>query len=365
MPTLIVISCLVVAVITLTGQRLTAGLLQSTHEQGFVLMQKILTSVLKTAEDRASSRAELVTSMPAVRSAFLARDRPRLLAECATMYELQADRYGLDQAQFHTPPGVSFLRLHDPSKFGDDQTGFRPMLVDVHQTHVLRKGIALTKAGPGVFSIVPINDDQGKFAGSFEIGLDFAPILKKLKDAYQIEGAVYFEEKQLRDIATNLPPEILQPKNRVGKYIRFDSTHPALMEALVTDREVDVTEAQSFERAYGGTTWGVQLVPIYNYTNKQLGVFALATDFGDEKRMANRVVVWELLAGLFAMVLLAGIIVVVVRGTLLSPIASLGARMAELADGKEAAPADELDGYCEEVRGLAESYEKLRSKEKP
>ena len=65
--------------------------------------------------------AEMVATLPAVREAFAARDREGLLAQCAEMFKRQKERYGVDQAQFHIPPAVSFLRLHAPEQHGDHQ----------------------------------------------------------------------------------------------------------------------------------------------------------------------------------------------------------------------------------------------------
>src|SRR5690606_19743793 len=134
------------------------------------------------------------------------------------------------------------------AKFGDDQTAYRPMLAEAHHEKALRKGTAITKGGPAVFGIVPIMDEKGQFAGTFEMGLEFGPVLKELKTAYGIEGAVFFEEKQLRDVATDIEPDVITPKNRVGKYIRYYATHPDLMAAIVTDKDVEITEAKRFER---------------------------------------------------------------------------------------------------------------------
>lgn len=352
---------LVIAVMTAISQLLTNRLLQNAHAEDFHLMQQIFTTVLKGAEDRALVRAELVTAMPAVRTAFANRDRPKLLAECKDMFREQEEKYGLDQGQFHVPPGVSFLRLHKPEAFGDEQASYRPMLADAQQTQALRKGIAITKAGPTITGIVPVQDDAGKFVGTFEMGLELAPVVDRLKEGYGFEAAIYFEEKQLRELATDMPPEIVTPKNRVGKYIRYHATHPDLMAALVLDRDVDVTEAKSYEREVMGRAYGVQLLPVFNFANKQIGVVAIADDFGDEKAEARRARVWQLLSALFGVVLLAGLIIIVLRGYVFSPLAALNERMAALAAGDASKPAEPMDGYAEELSDLAESYEKIRA----
>jgi methyl-accepting chemotaxis protein len=357
---LILASIVVILGITAASHLLTKGLLDSAKANEYRLMREVLASILKSTEDRALVRAELVASSEAVRSAFVARDRPKLLAETERMFKIQQEKYGLDQAQFHVPPGVSFLRLHNPAKFGDDQTSYRPMLTDVNANKVLRRGVAITKAGPAISGIVPMFDDAGKHVGSFEMGLEFAPMLDKIKQAYGIEAAVYIDEKLLRDIATDLGGDILTPKNRVGRFMRYHATHPDLIAALVTDREVDVTGPANYERVFNGTLWGVQLVPMYSYSGKQLGVYALATNMSDAQSAARRAQIWALLAALLGVVGMSATILVVVRGVVLRPVAALGERMQALADGDASQPADPLDSYAEELVPLATSYERLR-----
>lgn len=356
----IVTAIAVIAAITGLAHSLTSRLVHAAHEGDYELMRNAFSSTLKATEDQATAEAEIVAGLPHVRKLFGARDRAGLQAETVGLFKTLESKYAIDQAQFHTPPGVSFLRLHLPEKFGDDQTAYRPMLAEVHHEKSLRKGTAVTKGGPAVFGIVPILDDKGQLIGSFELGLEFDPVLKKLKTAYGIEGAVYFEEKQLREIATDIEPDIITPKNRVGKYIRYYATHPDLMAALVSDRDVEITEARRFERTVARTPWGVQLVPLYNYANKQIGVVALSTSFADDKALEGRSFVWQLLAAVFGTVILAGAVLVALRGLLLRPLAALTERMAALAEGDATKPAEPLEDYCEELQQLASSYEKLR-----
>jgi methyl-accepting chemotaxis protein len=358
-------SLLVILAITLVANLLTNRLLEATKDAQFKMLRDVLSSVMKTAEDRATNRAELVVSMESVRKLFLAKDRDGLWAETERMWHLQDEKYGVDQAQFHIAPGTSFLRLHSPKQFGDDQSSYRPMLTDVNTNHVLRKGIAITRKGPIISGIVPIADAAGKHVGSFEMGLEFAPVLAKMKDAYNIEATAFVDEKMMTEIATDLKGDVMTPKNRVGRYIRFSATNPELAVALVTDKDIDVREPKNYERVVAGTAWGVQLVPMYSYSGKQIGVFALATNLADEKSDANRAIVWQLLCGLFAMVFLAGLVLVVVRGLLLRPVHALGERMKALADGDASQPADPIDSYVDELQPMAEAYEKIRTNTKP
>jgi methyl-accepting chemotaxis protein len=217
--------------------------------------------------------------------------------------------------------------------------------------------------GPVVTSIVPIRDDQGAFSGTFEIGHNVQVLLDEIKEAYGIDGALYLNESTLREVATALPPGVFSEQNRVGNFIRFHATHPEVMSLLVGDADVAdaVSDARTYERSVARVPWGVELVPLYDYSNSQIGVVALATNFGEDDSVAKRALVWQLLAALFGAVLLSGAILIVIRGWLLAPLAVLSERMSALAEGEESRPADAVESYCEELRDLAASYEKLRT----
>ena len=362
---LITFSAVIICAMTYFMHELTDTMVEASEASSFKLMRSVLTDVLNDNEEAALVRAELISSLPAVRKAFAKRDRDALLAECKDMFAEQKEKYGMDEGQFHTPPGVSFLRLHAPTKFGDDQSKSRPMLVDVIKNKAHKHGVVLTATGVFVTAIVPMEDMDDKLNGSFEMGLDLPPVLDEMKKAYGMESAVFIDEKMLREIAVELKGDVISDRNRVGKYMRFYSTHTDLLSALVKDTDVDVTDVATYDRMANGSTWGVELVPLYDFNNRQIGVFALAKDFSDIVGMEGRAKVWQALACLFAIVLLAGVILVVIRGVLLRPVTSLSSRMAALAGGDATQPADDPATYCEELRGLAESYESLRKGKLP
>lgn len=350
--------------IALTGVAvlLTLSLHEKANEGDFELIQKVFETRRAALEDEAVEAAELVISIPTVRKAFLERDRPKLLAECSHMFAVQKERYGLDRAEFHEASGVTFLRLHQPDKFGDDDMQHRPMLVEAHRNKAIRLGIEIGTYGPAVSAIVPVLDDNGNFAGSFEIALDFEPLLDELKSTFKFEGAVFLDEQLLREVATALTGDALSTRKRVGPYIRLHATHEDLMEGLVTDKEVDAPEPRNYEREADGTEWGVELLPLYDHAHKRIGAVALAHDFGDDEAEARRSFVWLGLAALFGCVVMAGAILIVLRGKLLAPLAALNAHLSAMARGEEAPPADPMETYCDELKELAKSYEALRSR---
>ena len=341
---------------------LTTRLLERSHDGDYELIQRVFEAKMESLKDEAVETAELVVSMPTIRKAFLDRDRAKLASECRPMFTVEKEKYGLDRSEFHEASGTSFLRLQQPDKFGDDESANRPMLTDAHRNKAIRQGIEVGMFGPSVAAIVPIVDDAGKLSGSFEMALDFEPVLDELKTAFKFEGAVFVDERLLRQVATALPPEVMSGRNRVGPYVRLHTTHDDLLESLVSDKDVDTPEARSYERSADGTTWGVQLIPLFDHSHKRIGTVSLVHDFGDDVTAARRAIVWQALATLFGVVAMAGAIVIVIRGRLLAPLAALNERIAALVHGTEAPEPDPIGSYCDELKTLAVNYEELRSR---
>src|ERR671920_288646 len=75
---------------------------------------------------RATSLAMMVAESPSARLALETADRQALLAEFRPVYESLRQLGAIDQFQFHVPPATSFVRLHQPAKYGDDLSTLRP-----------------------------------------------------------------------------------------------------------------------------------------------------------------------------------------------------------------------------------------------
>ncbi|MBN2231450.1 MAG: hypothetical protein JW781_01335 [Deltaproteobacteria bacterium] len=85
--------------------------------------------MVSTIADRsrtAYALAAWVARQPDIQGLLADRNRDGLLAATLAVYEFVKEEINLDQFQFHLPPAISFLRLHQPDKFGDDLRAIRP-----------------------------------------------------------------------------------------------------------------------------------------------------------------------------------------------------------------------------------------------
>lgn len=353
----------VIAMISLVSNIISHRMAASFEEGQFALMGKIMQSKLQGAEGKAIAAAETIAAMPAVQKAFAAGNRDELLAVTKEAFRVQHEKYGLSQAQFHVSPATSFLRIHNPGKFGDEQSGFRQMVVEVNRVNSIRKGIEITTSGIGIFGTLPLADGGGKVVGSFETGMDFGPLLDELKKTYGFELALFIDEKALRETTTSLNSEIFSEQNRVGPYVKFYSTHAELLRSLVGDGDIVISEETHYLREAGGVPHGVLLQPVYNYAKKQIGVVAMAANFSETRSADGQAVAWQTLLGVLSAILLVGIILIVLRGLLLRPMAVLTERVSALADGEDGRELPGVDSWCDEMQDLVGHCERLSQRD--
>ena len=311
----VLIGCAVLALaaISFASYLLSHRMAASFEEGQFALMGRIVHSALGSAEGRAVAAAELLATNPAVMKAFAARDREGLLALTKDGYAALHEKHGVSQAQFHLAPAVSFLRVHNPPRFGEDLSSYRKMVAEVNAAHAVRKGVEVTTSGVGIFGTVPMNDASGKSTGSFEFAYEFGPLLDEMKRAYGFEAALYIDEKILRATATSLQGDVLNERNRVGSFLKFHATHPELLEKLVAEGDVRLPEPTSYVRVAHGIPYGVLVQPVYDYTKRPIGVIAIASDFSAARSADGAATVWQVLFAILGSVFLAVAILVVLH----------------------------------------------------
>lgn len=149
-----------------------SGIINRANERELHGQYDALLSRLQQGAARAEAMSAVVATIPAVQEAMSQNDRDAIMRLFgAGIARLKAD-YGVDQFQFHTPPAMSFLRVHQPAKFGDDLSGFRKTVVAANAERKPIVGLEGGVAGLGIRGVVPIAS-AGKHLGSVEFGLTF------------------------------------------------------------------------------------------------------------------------------------------------------------------------------------------------
>ena len=355
---------LTIGLLTALNTRLLNTINEESDSIQLKFMRQIVESNLREAEKSALERAEIIASMRIVRELFALRDRDRLAEHMKELFEVQRDKFGVSQAQFHLPPAISFLRLHEPEKFGDDLSVNRHIVVDVNSDNVAREGLSIDDVGPAIFGVVPVKDLQGNPVGSFEMGADYEALLSDIKTDYGMDSALLVDESTLRKFAPGLGGKIYADINRVGHFVKFNATNWELIHSLVGESELanpKIDEKPYFRQAQG-RQFGIVTLTIRDSSGNAIGLIVSAKDIQESKTVLNDSIVSLSTYGAFALVILCSLVILMIRGTIDRPLATLNHRFQALLEAPIPEPIESQKGFYGEIGTLSKNYENLRQK---
>ncbi|MGI5174076.1 methyl-accepting chemotaxis protein [Treponema sp. OMZ 840] len=102
--------------------------------------------------------------------AFASRDRQELLALTLPLFKNMKQKYRAQQFHFHTAPAVSFLRVQNPAKFGDDLSAFRKTILEANKQQKEICGLEVGVSDLGFRVVKPLFTAAGQHIGSVEYG---------------------------------------------------------------------------------------------------------------------------------------------------------------------------------------------------
>jgi methyl-accepting chemotaxis protein len=301
---------------------------------------------------RAAAMSAVVAAMPAAQEALAKQDRDALVHLFGPVLATIKSDYGVDQFQFHVPPATSYLRVHQPAKFGDDLSSFRNTVVVANQEHKVVLGLEGGVAGLGIRGVVPIAQ-AGKHLGSVEFGLTFGqPFLDKFKSDRHVDVAFHLSDGggfKLFGGTLN------------GRSFFDTADYGRAAEGSFTVRQAKLD----------GTPVAALLGPIRDFSGKPLGAAELVMDNADYVASVDRA--WMLAIGIAALGLgLAAIVGYLIARSISRPILSITSVMRDLAEGRldVAVPVgksnDEVDEMVKAVavfRDNAVSFNRLQAEQ--
>jgi len=114
-----------------------------------------------------------------------ARFRQGLLERLQPAWTVATRDFALRQLHFHIGPGsLSFLRVHQPDRYGDRMDHLRHIIVDTIAGGQRRAGFELGRVYSGLRGVVPIfakvGEQAGAAIGALEVGTSYQPLLDTL-----------------------------------------------------------------------------------------------------------------------------------------------------------------------------------------
>lgn len=132
---------------------------------------------------------------------FADRDRDALTDMLLPVYTEVSKN--ISQIQFHLPNSDSFLRLHQPAKFGDSLKDFRFTVNEANDKKEIIRGLEKGVAGFGFRVVAPMSY-EGIHIGTVEYGSDFGVnFLENIKNNYHGDYFIYQFESET-DATNNL-----------------------------------------------------------------------------------------------------------------------------------------------------------------
>jgi methyl-accepting chemotaxis protein len=291
-----------------------AGIIDRADQRELRSHYDALLSHIADESHRAAAMSAVVAAMPATQDAMARQDRNALIGLFGPVFAATKSEYGVDQFQFHVAPATSFLRVHQPAKFGDDLSSFRKTVLLANQDHKVVVGLEGGVAGLGIRGVVPIVQGTSHL-GSVEFGLTFGQsFLDDFKASRHVDIAFHLADGSAFKL--------------FGGTLKGKSFFDAADYARATAGDFSVRQAR-----LDTTSVAALLGPIRDFSGKPLGAVELVMDNADYVASADRA--FWLSIGIAALgLVLAAIVGYLIARSISRPIISITSAMRELADGK-------------------------------
>lgn len=159
-------------------------------EREMIIHENIDADIDEVFQQLATTLIPIVANESVVQ-AFAKKDREALLA-LTEPYMDDFRAQGIEQFQFHTTDAVSFLRVHEPEKYGDSLKDFRHTVVQANANDEVVYGLEDGVAGAGFRYVVPLHDANGQLLGTVELGRGLnEQLLQQFQSQYEGNWAFY------------------------------------------------------------------------------------------------------------------------------------------------------------------------------
>ena len=291
------------------------SLMLQTEQNALTRLHQAALDEIENQQSQALHLAAAIASQPAIQHDFAEQNRDALRDQLVPVFNNLKKMSGIEQMQFHLPPATAFLRLHQPTKFGDDLSLFRHTVVETNRSKAPVSGIESGVAGIGIRGVVPVSW-QGQHYGSLEFGLS-------LRQAY----ADAFKDSQKADMviyqATANGFETLVSTWKGDELIKTNDLNKIMQGTILTDR----AESKGHDIA-------VLAAPLKDYSGNTIGVMAIYADRSASVAAFKSAMTSSLLVATF--ILIGGLIVswLLARG-IISPIHRLNLALQNISQGDQ------------------------------
>jgi len=156
-------------------------------------------NVLNNYETIYKSKLESVLNIKGVMEAIERQDRVTLhkLVE-KRWHNLKRDNPNIKILHFHKANGLTLLRMHNPTHYGDDIAKKRAMCTHIHKHQKFVSSFEVGVNLLGYRIMFPIFHNNS-YLGAIEIGVKPNFVLKKMKESHKITGVIFAKDAKIYD----------------------------------------------------------------------------------------------------------------------------------------------------------------------
>ncbi|MEM9541066.1 MAG: cache domain-containing protein [Cyanobacteria bacterium P01_E01_bin.42] len=321
---------------------------------------RLVNAGIETQSQLLLSVAQTIISISSIEQLFQQREREQLLQELLPTYELLSQRYGVTIGQFHTPENISFLRLHQSDRFGDDLS-FREMVNLANSRQSTYAGIEIGRGGVAIRGIVPVSDGDRPL-GSFELGRSFLPILNRLSNLYDLEVAAFVDNQFFQNTTFDPDREV----TLIGNYREIGSTNWPLLEPIISSEFVKgINDTLYRVQTIEGTDYGIVSIPMSDFSGRKIGTIVAVRNFSNFQELSRQFFLMAIAQTIVQIVLISGAILLVFNGFLLRPLLAIDEQLKKLASGQMIEDENNLCNRQDEIGEIARHCQKLQQKLAP
>jgi PAS domain S-box-containing protein len=332
--------------IGLTSQQ---RLIKEEEEKGLIRSYRRLLEEMDQKKNQVEALATVIAENPEVQDAFANRDRQALIRLLMPTYvQLKMD-YNIEQFHFHLPGAVSFLRLHELERYGDDMSAYRKTIMDAIRTGKPTGGLELGATGYGIRGVAPVFR-YGKLIGSVEIGHSFdETFLNDLHKRWGMDFILYAIKEAEKHRYRFL--------GKAGK--GFDGF---ILSSYLTTEDMKEPLIRIAPDEYPDRA--ILLAPLKDYSGNRVALAGMSIDRSQIQQRLSRTRLLMSLVGL-ACIAISFLLTYLVASMFVRPIKKIVREAHEIAQEKreshlEEGPADEIGSLTGALNAMLDSLKQKR-----
>lgn len=228
-------------------------------------------SITQNLTDFYRFRAAANANSPHVKEAIRFKDTAALKKSIENRWAvLKQENKRLAIMQIHSKDGSSIIRLHEPTRYGDNLKDVRNIVKKIHETTEEQNGIEKGKYGLAYRMLYPVTDG-GEYIGAVEFGVSLEYIADALKKTYGIPSGILIKESVLGENNSSKSGDF-------GEF-RAIASHISKEELKALAKE---TASDTAQIELNGKGYFLQAFALVDASGENIGKIVVSQDLTDE-----------------------------------------------------------------------------------